>query len=133
MPLGKQAALIIFSGLPASGKTTLSSKLAAYLQAAYIRMDAIVLGLKSDTYDPDLPRKCYGIAGSLALVNLRLGNTVVTDSINPDNYLREEWRMVAQSAGVKSVQIEIICSDRDEHQNRLKSRTTTLTGLIDPT
>lgn len=129
----KRGTLIVFSGLPASGKTTLASKLATHLQATYLRMDAIVVGIKSNSYSPDLPEKCYRTARSLASVNLQLGNTVITDSINPSNQLRDEWTELTKSLEAKLLHFEVICSSQEEHQQRLKVRTTTLPGLQDPT
>lgn len=133
MPLKSKATLIVFSGLPASGKTTLASKLAAHLQVTYVRIDAITVGLKEEVKNPDLPEKCYRVARSLALENLRLGSSVITDSVNPYVQIREDWENVAKAVGAKAVHVEIICSDKEEHQMRLKSRTTTLAGLTDPT
>lgn len=133
MTLKSKAKLIVFSGLPASGKTTLASKLAAHLKAAYIRMDAITVGLKDETKKPDLPAQCYRVARALASENLRLGNSVVSDSVNPDNRTRNEWNNLAKSIGVQFMHIEIVCSNKEEHQLRLNTRNTTLVGLTDPT
>ncbi|MBY0554439.1 ATP-binding protein [bacterium] len=129
----KQGTLIVFSGLPASGKTTLATMLATHLQATYLRMDAIVLGIKSDNHSPELPEKCYRVARSLASVNLQIGNTVITDSINPSNQLRDEWTELAKTLEAKLLHIEIVCTSQKEHQQRLKDRTTALLGLKDPT
>lgn len=133
MPLEKQTRLIIFSGLPASGKTTLASKLATHLRATYIRMDSIVLGIKEETKTPDLPAKCYRVARALAAENLRIGNSVISDSVNPDIETRNEWNNVAKLAGVSFIHFEIVCSNKEEHEVRLKTRDTTLVGLTEPT
>jgi predicted kinase len=132
MSLETKSMLIIFSGLPASGKTTLASKLATHLRATYIRMDAILLGLKEETKQPDLPDKCYRVARSFALENLRVGNIVICDSVNPTEELRKEWNDIAQSAGTPFIHFEIVCSNKEEHQMRLETRNTTLAGLTDP-
>ena len=90
MSVTKKGLLIVFSGLPASGKTTLASKLAAHLGATYLRVDAILLGIKDEAKNPDMPAKCFRAAQSLALENLRLGNVVISDSVNADMKIRED-------------------------------------------
>ena len=70
------------------------------------------------------------IAGyRLALDNLRLGNTVVADSVNPIRVTREAWRDVAHKAAVPYFEIEIICSDASEHRKRVESRRADIVGL----
>jgi predicted kinase len=133
VPKVRIGTLFVFSGLPASGKTTLASKLAAHLGATYLRVDAILLGIMDETKSPDNPTKCFRAAQLLALENLRLGNSVVSDSVNASTQVRENWQKVAESAEVKFVHVEIVCSNEEEHQARLKTRNTTLKGLQDPT
>jgi len=58
----------------------------------------------------------------LALDNLRLGNTVVADSVNPLGITRSAWIDVARQARVPYVEIEITCSDMDEHRPAYESR-----------
>jgi predicted kinase len=54
--------------------------------------------------------------------NLRLGRTVIGDSVNPLHITRDAWRSVAQRAAVRAVEIEVICSDRGEHRRRIETR-----------
>lgn len=128
----KKGNLIIFSGLPASGKTTLASKISKTLNAAYLRIDAIELGFQDKIEIPEFGEKCYRVAQLLAKENLRLGNSVVSDSVNPWGVTRKEWNQVAIDLGVNFFNIEVICSNKEEHRNRLQTRTTTLQGLVDP-
>ncbi len=129
----KKGILIIFSGLPASGKTTLASKLATHIGATYLRVDTIEASLREGTEIPDLGIKCYRVAQFIAGENLRLGNSVVGDSVNPVEASRNGWNEVAKSVKSKFINIEVVCSNKEEHQARLKTRTTTLAGLTDPT
>lgn len=128
----KKGTLIIFSGLPASGKTTLASKLAAHIGATYLRVDTVEASLRDGTEIPDLGIKCYRVAQFIAGENLRLGNSVVGDSVNPVGASRDGWNEVAKSVKSKFINIEVVCSNKEEHQVRLKTRTTTIAGLIDP-
>lgn len=129
----KKGTLIIFSGLPASGKTTLASKLAMHIGATYLRVDTIEASLRDGTEISDLGIKCYRVAQFIAGENLRLGNSVVGDSVNPVGASRDGWNDVAKSVKSKFINIEVVCSNQEEHQSRLKTRTTTIAGLPDPT
>ncbi len=46
----------------------------------------------------------------------RLGLDVVADSCNPIQLTREEWKQTAREAGAHHRNIEVICSDLEEHQ-----------------
>lgn len=71
----------------------------------------------------------YGIAED----NLALGNTVVADSVNCLKITRDAWLSVAARSSVPSVEIEIICSDKNEHRRRAETRATDVQGLRKPT
>jgi predicted kinase len=119
--------LYIFSGLPATGKTTLAKLLSQHIQAVYLRIDTIEQGLK-DLCDYKVLGEGYALAHRLAADNLKLGNLVVADSVNPWPLTRNEWENVALSCGNDFVNIEVICSDQDEHQRRAESRKADIAG-----
>lgn len=75
-------ALISFSGLPGSGKTTIATELARRLGAAYIRIDTIERGLE-ELCSVKVRGEGYALARRIAADNLRLGLDVVADSVNP--------------------------------------------------
>jgi predicted kinase len=86
--------LIIFGGLPGIGKTTLAKAAAREREAVYSRVDTIEQALRfSETLQGE-----DGPAGYLVLVayrlaeeNLRIGRTVVADSVIPLNITRDTW------------------------------------------
>ena len=61
--------------------------------------------------------------------NLRLGHTVIADSVNPWPLTRDAWTEVARRAGTKSIDVEIVCSDERAHEHRLTSRAADPPGL----
>lgn len=123
--------LFIFGGLPATGKTELSKFLATSLNAAYIRIDTIEQELKNKGLN-DIYDEGYQIGFSLALDNLKNGIPVVADSTNPIKESREAWINVAQQAHASFTEIEIICSDKQEHKKRVEMRNTDIPNLLLP-
>jgi predicted kinase len=120
--------LYIFGGLPGTGKSTLASALALRLNAFYIRIDTIEQAIRNSGLDVDGPVG-YEIGYKLALDNLRLGATVVADSVNPLGITRKAWIDVARQSQVPFEEIEVICSDPEEHCRRIEARTTDINGL----
>lgn len=124
--------LYIFGGLPATGKTELAKYLASKIGAVYVRIDTIEQELKSCGFN-NLYDEGYKVAFSIALDNLKNGLSVVADSTNPVLESRQAWRRVAQEALCSFMEIEIICSDKYEHRQRVESRVSDIPNLVLPT
>jgi predicted kinase len=122
--------LIIFSGLPASGKTSIARELARQPGAFYLRVDSIEQAMRDSTaVTRPLDDAGYRVAYAVAEDNLRLGRTVVADSVNPLKLTRDAWVDVANRAGSGAVEIEVRCSDSGEHRRRVEGRTIDVPGL----
>jgi predicted kinase len=126
------ATLYIFGGLPGSGKTTLAQLLARRVGAAYLRIDTIEQSLR-DLCAIDVQGEGYRIAYRVASDILHTGVSVAADSCNPIELTRREWERVAVEAGVRFVNIEVVCSDIREHRRRVETRPSTVPGLRLPT
>ena len=75
----------------------------------------------------------YVVGYRVATENLKLGRDVVADTVNPWQLTRDEWRRAALDAGARSIDVEIVCSDRAEHRRRVESRSIDIDGFKLPT
>jgi len=116
--------LIVFGGLPGSGKTTLSAAVARRLGAAYLRVDTVESAMWDCGIDRSQPTglAAYGVAQAIAAANLHLGTAVVADAVNAVEAARAGWRGVATAAGVPLRVVEVVCSDQVEHRRRVEAR-----------
>jgi len=126
--------LYIFSGLPGSGKSSLAAELSKKLGASFIRIDAIEQALK-DLYGDEITLydQGYQIAYRLAADNLKQGLSVIADSCNSVKESRLAWQKVAIDLNLSFVNIEVICSDINEHKKRIESRACSVPNLVLPT
>jgi predicted kinase len=126
--------LIIFGGLPGTGKTAIAQQLARELGAVYLRIDSMEQairdsGIVSKPLDDAGYRVGYAVAGD----NLRLGRTVVADSVNPLRLTRDAWINVADRVQARAIEVEVRCSDPAQHRHRIETRIADVHGLRLPT
>jgi len=123
--------LIILSGLPGTGKTTIARELAVAILAVHVRIDSIEQAMRQAGWE--VRGEGYAVGRALAADNLRLGHVVIADSVNPWPLTRAAWRSVAEEVGAPSLDVEVICSDVDEHRRRIESRVPDIDGQRLPT
>ena len=122
--------LVIFSGLPGAGKTTIAAALARDVGGVHVRIDSIEQALRDAGVRVEA--EGYRVGYAVAEDNLRLGRIVIADSVNPWPITRDEWRAVATRAGVGAVDVEIVCSDEVMHRRRVETRAADIPGHVLP-
>ena len=124
--------LYIFGGLPGTGKSTLARHLASELKAVYLRVDTIEQAIR-ETENKVTGPEGYVIGYRLAEENLKLGLSVIADTVNPLQITRRAWRNVATEIGIPFAEIEVVCSNKLEHRVRLETRDVDIVNLKLPT
>ncbi len=114
------------------GKTAIATRLAREIEAVHLRIDSIEQALRRCNITI-LGPEGYVVAYAIAEDNLGVGRIVIADSVNPVELTRAEWRRVAQRAGKRYIDVEIVCSDQVEHRRRAESRLADIAGQTLPT
>jgi predicted kinase len=128
------AMLIVISGLPATGKSTLAAELARRLNAVHLSVDTIEDALLRSGLEPGWTTgvAAYEAVGSAAQQNLSQGLRVVVDAVNDSEAARQVWRRAAERAGVAVRFVLLEPPDSSEHQRRLLVRQRGLEHVPEP-
>jgi len=127
--------VVVFSGRPGTGKSTLARPVAERLEGIWLRVDTIEASL----VEAGLPRSfetglaAYIVVRDLARENLRIGRSVVIDAVNGVEPARQMWRELSVEFEVPRFSVVVECSDRVEHRRRVESREALSPHLPRPT
>ena len=135
---GRRPLLVVVGGLPAVGKTAVCRALLGERPMTppmtWLRVDSIEQSLRrSVEMAPDMHGGAgYYAAAAVAGDVLSTGGDVLVECVNPLPITRRLWERTAVDAGSRLLQVELVCSDRDEHRRRVEQRVSDIEGLVLP-
>lgn len=127
--------LIVISGLPGVGKTTIADLVGTRLGAVRLSIDPVEEALLGAGFPQgwETGVAAYEAVGAMAELNLRTGRTVVVDAVNDSEPARETWRRAADSADAALCWVVLTMSDATGHASRLRERDRGFVHVAEPT
>jgi predicted kinase len=119
--------LIVFSGLPGTGKSALAEAVGRELGIPVFAKDwleAMLLRCELAPTNPDKPLgfAAYQFLTVLAERQLMLGQSVILDSVASTESIRSSWKQLAAGYDAEWRVIECVCSDESLHRARMNVR-----------
>jgi predicted kinase len=119
--------MILFSGLPGTGKSTLAERIGRQLGIPVFAKDWLEASLLQSGLRSAMDDKLLGFAGYELLTVLAerqfvLNQSVILDSVTSTQTIRTKWHQLAKQYGAGWRVIECVCSDENLHRSRLSDR-----------
>jgi predicted kinase len=126
--------VIVVSGLPGSGKSTVAEGIAQKLSLPIFSVDPIESSIIQSGFKRGFETglAAYLVAEALATEQLKLGISIIIDAVNPVQEARDMWKKLADNHKAQLVIIECTL-DKDIHKQRIDARVRNIAGLPEVT
>jgi len=124
LDLALEPILVIFTGVPGTGKTTLADHAAQWLRAPLFSKDELEVTLWRSGIGRDANSgwAAYELLTTLAIAQLRHRQSAILDSVATLERIRSPWRALAAEFAVPLRIVETTCTDEAIHCSRLSLR-----------
>ncbi len=120
--------LVVFSGPPGVGKSSLSYRLAQTTGWALIARDQFDRTFQRLELTAHPPITSYELMFDLAALNLKNRVSVILDAVFPINQFRHRAANIAEKHGARLLPVVCQCSDRRLWQQRVETRPEMIEG-----
>ena len=125
--------MILFSGLPGTGKSTLAESIGRQLRIPVFAKDwleasLVRSGLRASVDERQLGFAGYELLTVLAERQLMLNQSMILDSVASTLAIRNKWQQLANQYAAAWRVVECICSDENLHRARLQNRQRNIPG-----
>jgi predicted kinase len=128
------ATLLVFAGVPGSGKSTLADATGRALGVPVFAVDWMLGALTpfGGRHLDDSFGIGYEQLTTLAVRQLRLGQSAILDAPVEQPRIRDRWRSLAERARARFAVVDCVCSDPAVHEARLRGRDRDIPGWHGP-
>ena len=133
MPAADGAVLVVFSGVPGSGKSTVAERVGTALAVPVFALDWLLgsltpFGMRHRT---DLMDVGHELLTTLAYRELSAGRSAILDATGEDPAVRARWAGLAAAAHAAFVPVVCACTDPALHRRRVEGRVRGIPGWAD--
>ncbi|HEY3680779.1 MAG TPA: ATP-binding protein [Bradyrhizobium sp.] len=124
--------LVVVSGLPGSGKSTIADGVSRALSVPVFSIDPIEAAMwRNGIAKNQTGIAAYEVAAALAGEHLRLGHSAIIDAVNPIEAPRAGWRALAANYQAELKVIECVCASEATHRQRIEARRRNIDGMAE--
>jgi predicted kinase len=129
----RMAVLLVLSGPPGVGKSTVADAVAVLHPAARLSIDDAEEAMRAcGIPDADTGVAAYEVVRAAAEQNLAIGQDVVVDAVNDSLPARETWTRAADATGARLLVGVLALQDRAAHRARLEGRARPFVRVAEP-